>query len=60
VRENGDRAEHHPPCHGEYVLGTVRDIGWRDPKPEKGPLHPVADRPARLVGDLSDLALHLL
>jgi hypothetical protein len=60
VRENGDRAEHHLSCHGGYVLGVVRDVGRRDPKPEKGPLHPVADRPARLGGDLSDLTLHLL
>jgi hypothetical protein len=57
---NGDRAEHHPPCHDRYVLGAVRDVGRRDPKPEKGPLHLVVDRPARLGGDLSDLALHLL
>jgi hypothetical protein len=48
VRENGDRAGHHPPYHGGYVLGAVRDVGRRDPKPEKGPLHPVADRPTRL------------
>jgi hypothetical protein len=41
-------------------LKMVRDIGRRDPKPEKGPLHPVADRPAHLGGDLSDLSLHLL
>jgi hypothetical protein len=60
VREDGDRAEHHLPCHGGYVLGAVRDVGRRDPKPEKGPLHPVADRPAHLGGDLSDLALYLL
>jgi hypothetical protein len=60
MRENGDRVEHHLPCHGGYVLGAVRDVDWRDPKPKKGPLHPVADRPARLGGDLSDLALHLL
>jgi hypothetical protein len=45
---------------GVTVLGAVRDVGWRDPKPEKGPLHTVADRPACLSGDLSDLALHLL
>jgi hypothetical protein len=35
-------------------------VGRRDPNPEKGPLHPVADRPAGLGGDLSDVALHLL
>jgi hypothetical protein len=36
VREHGDRAEHHPPCHGGYVLGAVRDVGRRDSKPEEG------------------------
>jgi hypothetical protein len=60
VREYDDRAEHHPPCHSGYVLGVVRDVGRRDPKPEKGPLHLVADRSAHLGGDLSDLALHHL
>jgi hypothetical protein len=60
LREDGDRAEHHPPCHGRYVLSAVRDVGRRDPKPEKGPLDLVADCLARLGGDLSDLALHLL
>jgi hypothetical protein len=60
VRKYSDRAEHHPPCHSGYVLSAVRDVGRKDPKPEKGPLHLVADRPARLGGDLSDLALHLL
>jgi hypothetical protein len=60
VRDHGDRAEHHPPSHGGYVLGAVRDVGRRDSKPEKGPLHPVADRSARLGGDLGDLVLHLL
>jgi hypothetical protein len=39
---------------------VVRDVGRRDPKPDKGPLHPVADLPIGLRGDLSDLALHLL
>jgi hypothetical protein len=39
---------------------VVCDIGRRDPKLEKGPLHLVADRPARLGGDLSNLVLHLL
>jgi hypothetical protein len=60
VRKDGYRAENHPPCHGGYVLDAIRDVGRRDPKPEKGPLHPVADLPARLGGDLNDLALHLL
>jgi hypothetical protein len=60
VREHGDRAEHHPPSHNGYVLGAVRDVGRRDSKSEKGPLHPVADRPTRLGGDLSVLALQLL
>jgi hypothetical protein len=60
VREHSNRAEHHPPGHGGYVLGAVRDVGWRDSKPEKGPLHPVADRPAHLGGDLRDLVLHPL
>jgi hypothetical protein len=39
---------------------VVRDVGRRDPKPEKDPLHLVADRPAGLGADLSNLALHLL
>jgi hypothetical protein len=60
VRKDGDRTEHHPPYHGGYVLGVVCDVGRRDPKLEKGPLRLVADRPARLGGDLSNLVLHLL
>jgi hypothetical protein len=60
VRKDGDRAEHHPSYHGAYVLGAVGDVGRRGPKPEKGPVHLVVDRPARLGGDLSNLALHLL
>jgi hypothetical protein len=60
VRKDSDRVEHHPPCHGRYVLGAVRDVGRRDPKPEKGPLYLVVDGLARLGGDLSNLGLHLL
>jgi hypothetical protein len=35
VRKDGDCVEYHPPCHGGYVLSAVRDVGRRDPKPEK-------------------------
>jgi hypothetical protein len=37
VRKDSGRVEHHLPCHSGYVLGTVRDVGTRDPKPEKSP-----------------------
>jgi hypothetical protein len=39
---------------------VVRDVGGKDPKPENGPLHLVADCPSHLGGDLRNLALQFL